>query len=313
MMFESKMPQKYWVEALSTSNFLSNLLPTTTLPSAQSPYQKLYGKPHDYSSLRTFGCACFPILREYVSNKFDPRSLKCVFLGYNEKYKGYRCLFPPTGRVYISRHVIFDESFFPFANIYQSLHPPEDTPLLSAWHKTFRVSPVTQFADTPPISTQYLILISSNPFSPFQEESSSVSTESDSSPSPDVSQVMPTIDIRERSERAPGSDPASIGDSPYLMSDRSDISHSNQPPPAPTTQSQYSMVTRLKDGISKPNPRYVLLTHKISYPEPKTVTEALKAPGWTGAMEEEIDTCEETNTWSLVPYTQMSISNKTQC
>lgn len=33
------------------------------------------------------------------------------------------------------------------------------------------------------------------------------------------------------------------------------------------------------------------------------MTEALKHPGWNGAMTKEIDTCGITRTWSLVPYT----------
>jgi hypothetical protein len=42
-----------------------------------------------------------------------------VFLGYSSRNKGFKCLEPSTGRVYISRDVIFDESVFPF----ESLHP----------------------------------------------------------------------------------------------------------------------------------------------------------------------------------------------
>lgn len=150
MMFESKIPQKFWVEAFFTANFLSNLLPTSALPSDNSPYQKLYGKQPDYSALRTFGCACFPTLRDYAANKFDPKSLQCVFIGYNEKYKGYRCLFPPTGRVYISRHVIFDETIFLFTTLYLSLPQSGATPLLSAWHKIFVPSPEASLHQSPP-------------------------------------------------------------------------------------------------------------------------------------------------------------------
>jgi len=69
------------------------------------------------------------------------------------------------------------------------------------------------------------------------------------------------------------------------------------------TQSTHPMTTRQKSGIRKPNPRYALLTHKVSYPEPKTVAAALKDPGWTGAMGEEMGNCKEAETWSLVPYT----------
>jgi hypothetical protein len=40
------------------------------------------------------------------------------FLGYSNQHKGFKCLDPSDGRVYISRDV-FDEAVFPFA----SLHP----------------------------------------------------------------------------------------------------------------------------------------------------------------------------------------------
>jgi len=69
-----------------------------------------------------------------------------------------------------------------------------------------------------------------------------------------------------------------------------------------TTESTHPMVTRSKTGISKPNKRYALLTHKISHPTPKTVTEALKDEKWTAATVEEMENCSETNTWSIVPF-----------
>ena len=42
-----------------------------------------------------------------------------MFIGYSSLHKGYKCLDPKDGRVYISRDVVFDEHIFPFA----SLHP----------------------------------------------------------------------------------------------------------------------------------------------------------------------------------------------
>ena len=47
------------------------------------------------------------------------RSKQCVFLGYSAQHKGVKCLDVSTGRVYISRDVVFDETKFPFAD----LHP----------------------------------------------------------------------------------------------------------------------------------------------------------------------------------------------
>ena len=40
----------------------------------------------------------------------------CVFLGYSSSHRGYKCLHVPSGRLYISRHVIFDENLFPYAS-----------------------------------------------------------------------------------------------------------------------------------------------------------------------------------------------------
>jgi hypothetical protein len=40
-----------------------------------------------------------------------------VFLGYPLDQRGYKCYNPETKRVIISRHVFFDETCFPFAQL----------------------------------------------------------------------------------------------------------------------------------------------------------------------------------------------------
>lgn len=74
-----------------------------------------------------------------------------------------------------------------------------------------------------------------------------------------------------------------------------------QPVVQPAIVNAHAMATRAQSGISKPNPRYVMLTIKGIPEAPKTVATDLKHSGWNRAMGEEIDTCNETNTWSLVP------------
>jgi hypothetical protein len=79
----------------------------------------LLRKNHDYTILHTCGCACWLNLRPYNAHKLSFGSTRCVFLGYSNQHKGYKCLEPTSYRVYISCDVIFDETTFPFA----TLHP----------------------------------------------------------------------------------------------------------------------------------------------------------------------------------------------
>src|SRR6185312_7388252 len=72
-----------------------------------------------------------------ASHKLAPRSTRCVFLGYSPDHKGYRCFYLTSRRVLISRHVVFDESDFPYST---SSTPSPDPELASL----FPTDPVVQ-------------------------------------------------------------------------------------------------------------------------------------------------------------------------
>jgi hypothetical protein len=114
LLAHASMPLKFWDEAFLTATFLINLLPSKVI-NFDTPTERLLGATPNYESLRIFGCACWPNLRPYNKRKLSFRSVRCVFLGYSPHHKGVKCLDPSTGRVYISRDVVFDESVFPFA------------------------------------------------------------------------------------------------------------------------------------------------------------------------------------------------------
>lgn len=120
------MPLKFWDEAFLAMVFLVNRTPSRVID-YQTPLEKLFGEQPEYSALRVFGCACWPNLHPFNSRKLQFRSTRCTFLGYSSLYKGYKCLDIATGRVYISRDVIFDENVFPFAE----LHPNAGAKLTS--------------------------------------------------------------------------------------------------------------------------------------------------------------------------------------
>lgn len=96
-------------------------------------------------------------------------------------------------------------------------------------------------------------------------------TNDSSSASPNSSDASSTLED-ENSDCTTGPSPDHIGNSSLPLHTTSLISESTTSQP----QASHQVVTRAKAGIIKPNPRYVLLAHKVSYPEPKTVTSALK-------------------------------------
>jgi hypothetical protein len=114
LLAHASMPLKFWDEAFMDTTFLINRLPSKVIDN-NTPFERLLQQKLEYSSLRIFGCACWPNLRPYNRHKLELRSKQCAFLGYSNLHKGYKCLDIQSVRVYISRDVIFDEEVFPFS------------------------------------------------------------------------------------------------------------------------------------------------------------------------------------------------------
>lgn len=103
LMAHSSVPFKYWFESFNIVVYFIKRMPILS-----SPYEALFHAALDYTHLENFGSACCPWLRSYRSNKLDFKSAQCVFLGYSLQHKGYQCVDPSSGCLYISRHVTFD-------------------------------------------------------------------------------------------------------------------------------------------------------------------------------------------------------------
>jgi hypothetical protein len=119
LLAHASIPLKFWDEAFQTATYLINRFPSKIINDS-SPLERLFHQTPDYTCFRTFGCACWPHLHPYNYRKLEFRSKQCVFLGYSDMHKGYKCLEVSTGRVYISHDVIFDEEVFPFAMLHPS-------------------------------------------------------------------------------------------------------------------------------------------------------------------------------------------------
>ena len=107
----SSLPSKFWVEAFRTATFIINHIPSPVI-NYKSPFEVFFHKTPNYSIFKPFGCLCYPYLWPYTKTKLDFRSTPCIFLGYNTKYKGYKCI-TNYGKEYTIRHIIFDETQYP--------------------------------------------------------------------------------------------------------------------------------------------------------------------------------------------------------
>ena len=73
LLAQSYLPPKYWVEACLMAVFLINRMPSLILQNS-TPFTKLFKAEPDYSTLKVFGCACYPLLRPYTKHKLEFKS-----------------------------------------------------------------------------------------------------------------------------------------------------------------------------------------------------------------------------------------------
>ena len=109
----ASLPLQFWIYAFHTTTHPIIRLPTKVLQ-FQSPFQVLFNKIPNYYHLKVFDCLCYPYFRPYNKHKLCYRSSPCVFLGYSPTHKGYMCFDFNSNRIYITRHVKFHETKFPF-------------------------------------------------------------------------------------------------------------------------------------------------------------------------------------------------------
>ncbi|GJS77982.1 retrotransposon protein, putative, ty1-copia subclass [Tanacetum coccineum] len=195
----------------------------------------------------------------------DFRSTPCVFLGYSPSHHGYRCLDISTERLYIARHVCFNEAQFPFDIPKTTSPPPSKTSPYYSSESPY-VIPTT---DHPSLSS---------PRSPISSPSS-------------VSHLSPTSQTS----------PESSNGQPSPVSTTSIPTPPPPPPPPITRQRPANLWQNSKQWV----PYNSFANHATVLPttitKPTSFTVANNSPEWHKAMKEEYDALMKNETWSLVP------------
>ncbi|KAG8489761.1 hypothetical protein CXB51_017983 [Gossypium anomalum] len=106
MLSNANLPKSFWAETASTACFFINQSPSVAIEK-KTPQEVWSGNLANYSDLKIFRCPAYV----HVDNgKLEPRSIKCVFLGYRASVKGYKLWCPENRKVVISRDVVFDKT-----------------------------------------------------------------------------------------------------------------------------------------------------------------------------------------------------------
>ncbi|RVW74918.1 Retrovirus-related Pol polyprotein from transposon TNT 1-94 [Vitis vinifera] len=155
LMFSMNVPKLFWGQAVLTAAYLINRMSSRVLK-FQTPCQTLLKSFPTTRLISTvppkiFGCSVFVHINQQHRSKLDPRSLKCIFLGYSSNQKGYKCYSPVTRKFYNSMDVTFFET--------QPYYPKNDiqgensTQEYQFWDlESFSESPITTENHIPPES-----------------------------------------------------------------------------------------------------------------------------------------------------------------
>jgi hypothetical protein len=217
LMIAASLLPHFWAKAVSTATYIVNIQLSAALQGG-IPLERLSGRPPDYSALRSFGCVCYVLLAPCERTKLTAQSFECVFLGYSDEHKGYRCWDLVGRRMRISWDVTFDETRPFYSRPTSSTYPKADISFLL-------------FPDTPP----------------------SVPIDPPSGPIiADVSPSIPLSSFPPSSPPSPDPPPTSpLSPFPFHYSRRS---HVPDPPPDVTSSSSSSDMSSSSDELPSPLP-----------------------------------------------------------
>jgi len=318
LLAHASLPPSFWHHALQMATYLLNLLPHKNLK-YQSPLTILYHKDPSYSHLRVFGCLCFPLFPSTTIHKLQPRSTPCVFLGYPANHRGYKCYDISSCKIIISRHLIFDETQFPFDKLHtpqnnsydflddkiapyitQTMLPNLPAPSPNSSTSTHAIpGPSTPSGPSTPAAHVPFI----QPTLPSQADDGQQSPQLDRGTHPSSTAhsrssipAGPLLPDSPTSSSGPNSSPSSTS-SPFPQPPL--VSHPPTPIPSPPISRR--PVTRSMNGIFKPKIQHNLHTSVTKSPLPRNPLSALRDPNWKMAMADEFDALIKNKTWDMVP------------
>lgn len=75
----------------------------------KSPFELMFGEKPNVKHFRIFNSICCVHVLDSQRSKSDAKARKCIFIGYDEGKKGWKCMDPNTLFFVVSRDVVFYE------------------------------------------------------------------------------------------------------------------------------------------------------------------------------------------------------------
>lgn len=106
MLNESGLLKSFWAEAIATANYVRNRCVTKYL-GKKTPHEILTHKRPNVSHLQKFGVKAYVLDQTPNKDKFAPKGIEGIFVGYFDTSKAYRIWIPFEKKVRTSRNVKF--------------------------------------------------------------------------------------------------------------------------------------------------------------------------------------------------------------
>ncbi|GJX42892.1 retrotransposon protein, putative, ty1-copia subclass [Tanacetum coccineum] len=102
-------PQHNGDYSLETAARILNMVPTKKVE--KTPYEVWHGQAPKLSYLKVWGVEAL-VKRDTLTkpDKLEPRSIKCIFIGYPKETMGYSFYYPPENKILIARNAEFLEN-----------------------------------------------------------------------------------------------------------------------------------------------------------------------------------------------------------
>nr|GEY24071.1 hypothetical protein [Tanacetum cinerariifolium] len=106
MISQITLPKSFWDYALDSAVRILNMVPTKKVK--KTPYEVWHGQAPKLYYLKVWGCEAL-VKRDTLTkpDKLEPRSIKCIFIGYLKETIGYSFYYPAKNKVSIARNAEF--------------------------------------------------------------------------------------------------------------------------------------------------------------------------------------------------------------